>query len=65
MYGIIALKFTRIYGIMGANFSGKIARPCQIIGRDTPRGSPKISKLSTAREGSAAILELILQSKKV
>ena len=32
IYGIITLKSTRIYGIMGANFSGKIARPCQKIG---------------------------------
>ena len=28
---IVALKSTRIYGIMGTNFSGKMARPCHII----------------------------------
>ena len=32
----MTLKSTRIYGIMGTNFSGKMARPCQKIGRDTP-----------------------------
>ena len=36
MYGIMTLKSTRIYGIIGTNFSGTMARPCQIIGRDTP-----------------------------
>ena len=30
--GIMALKSTRIYGIMGINFSGKMARPRHIIG---------------------------------
>ena len=35
-YGIMTLKSTRIYGIMGTNFSGKTARPRQMIGRDTP-----------------------------
>ena len=30
--GIMALKSTRIYGIMGTNFSGKMARPRHIIG---------------------------------
>ena len=30
--GIMALKSTRIYGIMGTNFSGKMARPHHIIG---------------------------------
>ena len=29
--GIMALKSTRIYGIMGTNFSGKMARPHHII----------------------------------
>ena len=36
IYGIMTLKSTRIYGIMGTNFSGKMARPRQMIGRDTP-----------------------------
>ena len=30
--GIMALKSTRIYGIMGTNFSGKMAPPRHIIG---------------------------------
>ena len=30
--GIMGLKSTRIYGIMGNNFSGKMARPRHIIG---------------------------------
>ena len=30
--GIMALKSTRIYGIMGTNLSGKMARPHHIIG---------------------------------
>ena len=30
--GIMALKSTRIYGIMGINFSGKMARPHHKIG---------------------------------
>ena len=30
--GTLALKSTRIYGIMGTNFSGKMARPRHIIG---------------------------------
>ena len=38
-YGIMTLKSTRIYGIMGTDFSGKMARPRQKIGRDTPRES--------------------------
>ena len=33
----MTLKSTRIYGIMGTNVSGKMARPRQMIGRDTPR----------------------------
>ena len=36
IYGIMILKFTRIYGIKGTNFSGKMARPRQMICRDTP-----------------------------
>ena len=36
IYGIMTLKSTRTYGIMGTNFSGKMARPRQMIGRDTP-----------------------------
>ena len=36
IYGIMTLKSTRIYGIMGTNFSGKMARTRQMIGRDTP-----------------------------
>ena len=30
--GGMALKSTRIYVIMGANFSGKVARPHHIVG---------------------------------
>ena len=30
--GIMALKSIRIYGFMGINFSGKMARPRQMIG---------------------------------
>ena len=30
--GIMALKFTRIYGIIGTNFSREMARPRHIIG---------------------------------
>ena len=30
--GILALIFSRIYGIMGTNFSGKMVRPRHIIG---------------------------------
>ena len=36
IYGIMTLKSTIIYGIMSTNFSGKMARPRQMIGRDTP-----------------------------
>ena len=36
IYGTAAPKFTRIYGIMGTSFSGKMARPRPMIGRDTP-----------------------------
>ena len=36
--GIMTLKSTRIYGIMGTKFSGKMARPRQMLGRDTLRG---------------------------
>ena len=32
----MTLKFTRMYGIMGTYFSGKMARLRQMIGRDTP-----------------------------
>ena len=32
----MTLKSTRIYRIMGTKFSGKMARPRQMIGRDTP-----------------------------
>ena len=32
----MTLKSTRIYGIMGTNFLGKMERPSQKIGRDTP-----------------------------
>ena len=32
----MALKSTRIYGIMGTNFLGKMARPRHIIGWVTP-----------------------------
>ena len=34
--GIMALKSTRIHGIMGTEFLGKMARPGHIIGRVTP-----------------------------
>ena len=32
----MTIKSTRSYGIMGTKFSGKMARPRQMIGRDTP-----------------------------
>ena len=33
IYGIMTLESTRIYGIIGTNFSGKMARPRQMIGQ--------------------------------
>ena len=40
-YRIMTLKFTRIYGIMGTNFSRKMARLRQQIYRDTPPPPPE------------------------
>ena len=48
IYEIMSLKSTRIYGIMRTNFSGKLARPRQMIGSDTPR--PREKRSYTSRE---------------
>ena len=37
----MTLKSTRIYGVMGTKFSGKMARPRQMIGRDIPPPPPE------------------------
>ena len=45
IYGTMTLKSTRTYGITGTNFSGKMARPRQKIGRDTPPQSRRESEV--------------------
>ena len=61
--GIMALKSTRIHGIMGTDFLGKMARPRHIIGRVTPRASDEQKSSNIEKRSFSTKNDVVLTYK--